>query len=57
MKAKIFVNLSNIVSVKLSYIVEADTEHAEKVKREKGLNDTKVVHFDNFKKVIEDKRF
>jgi len=51
------IHLSNIMAtpnIKLSYIVEANTEHAEKIKMEKGLRDTQIIHFNNFKDIIED---
>jgi len=52
------IHIENILAsfnVNLAYLVEANLEHAEKVKSNYCLDSTKIVHFNDFQKAVDDK--
>lgn len=51
------IHIENILvsfNVNLSYIIEANLEHAEKVKKDFCLESTKILHFNDFQKAVDD---
>jgi len=51
------IHIENIMAsynVHLSYIIEANLEHAEKVKKSYCLDSTKILHFQDFQLAVDD---